>query len=348
MLIRIAWLSLLILLSSACSKKTDEDNQGQGDANPDTEATPNGTTPNTGATPSTGGTPNGTTPGEESYLLAIGTVQLLSGSDTQKVEVTLTKGNEPAAEQSISGKLTCQDESEAEGTTDAEGKVILRFAIQPNADETCDVRVDFGEGDIISKEKKDLQVAALRDLLQVANNGKLSFKNAPPQNGYVIKTKNCGDNAGMVKWTHDNVVTPITEIAIVPTSLSNPITSTDIKDTYLYGNIANCRFFVNGEEVAKLDYSRIFIKHLGFSITGGTGKIRLRHAYVNAAGTSIVLVVHTPNGAVRLTEATLLTDSGGRIEAISSGSASIDDIAWVKHETGLRRWVVSRNYSTGW
>ena len=36
MLTRIAWLSLLILLSSACSNKTDEENQGQGDANPDT------------------------------------------------------------------------------------------------------------------------------------------------------------------------------------------------------------------------------------------------------------------------------------------------------------------------
>ena len=57
MLTRIAWLSLLILLSSACSKKTGEENQDQGDANPDTKATPSGTTP------STGGTPNGTTQG---------------------------------------------------------------------------------------------------------------------------------------------------------------------------------------------------------------------------------------------------------------------------------------------
>ena len=40
MLTRIAWLSLLILLASACSKKTGEENQDQGDANPDTEATP--------------------------------------------------------------------------------------------------------------------------------------------------------------------------------------------------------------------------------------------------------------------------------------------------------------------
>ena len=57
MLTRIAWLSLLILLSSACSNKTGEENQDQGDANPNTQGTPNGTTP------STGGTPNGTTQG---------------------------------------------------------------------------------------------------------------------------------------------------------------------------------------------------------------------------------------------------------------------------------------------
>ena len=57
-------------------------------------------------------TPNGTTPGEENYVLAIGTVQLRAGFNTQTVEVTLTKGNEPEAEQSISGKLTCQEESE--------------------------------------------------------------------------------------------------------------------------------------------------------------------------------------------------------------------------------------------
>ena len=325
MLTRIAWLSLLILLSSACSNKADEDNQGQGDANPDTEATPNGTTP------STGGTPNGTTPGEEetqSYTLAIGTVQLRAGFNTQTVEVTLTKGNEPAAEQSISGKLTCQEESEAEGTTDAEGKVTLSFNLKPSASETCTVRADFGEDVIFSREKKDIQVAALRDLLQVANNGKFDFKSTAPQS-YKIKTENCGDNAGMVKWTNDNVVTPVTEV-------------TNTKDIYLYGNIANCRFFVNDEEIAKPDYSKIFIKFLLIQRTR-TSKIRLVHGYVWAGGTSIVLVVHASNGNVKFTETTLQLSNDDNRRAISSGVAADDDIAWIKHNTGLLRWVVSKN-----
>ena len=50
MLTRIAWLSLLILLSSACSNKTGEENQGQGDANPDTTATPTPTPTDQGNT----------------------------------------------------------------------------------------------------------------------------------------------------------------------------------------------------------------------------------------------------------------------------------------------------------
>ena len=331
MLTRIAWLSLLILLSSACSNKTDEENQGQGDANPDTQATPNGTTPSTGATP------NGTTPGEENYVLAIGTVQLRAGFNTQTVEVTLTKGNEPEAEQSISGKLTCQEESEAEGTTDAEGKVTLSFDLKPSASETCTVRVDFGEDVIFSREKKDLQVAALRDLLKVANNGKLSFKNTAPQNGYVIKTENCGDNAGMVKWTHDNVVTPITEV-------------TSITDIYLYDNIANCRFFVSDEEVAKPAYNKIYIKYLGITRTSGQGRLELIHGYVNAGGTSIVLVVHASNGNVKFTETTLQLSNDDNRKAISAGAPSLGDIAWIKHNTGLLRWVVSKDgrSSRGW
>ena len=333
MFARITSLSLLILLSSACSKKTDEDNQGQGDANPDTEATPNGTTP------STGGTPNGTTPGEEetqSYTLTIGTVQLRAGFNTQTVEVTLTKGNEPEAEQSISGKLTCQEESKAEGTTDAEGKVTLSFDLKPSASETCDVRVDFGEDVIYSREKKDIQVAALRDLLQVANNGKFDFKNTAPQS-YTIKTENCGDNAGMVKWTHDHVVTPTTEI-------------TNISDIYLYGNIANCRFFVNDEEVAKPVYNKIYIKYLGITRTSGQGRLELIHGYVWAGGTNIVLVVHASNGNMKFTETTLQLSNDDNRKAISAGAPSLGDIAWIKHNTGLLRWVVSKDgrSSRGW
>ena len=262
-------------------------------------------------------------------MLEIGTVQLRAGFNTQTVEVTLTKGNEPEAEQSISGKLTCQEESEAEGTTDAEGKVTLSFDLKPNADEACDVRVDFGEGDIISKEKKDLQVAALRDLLQVANNGKLSFKNTAPQS-YTIKTENCGSNAGMVKWTDDNVVTPMAEV-------------TDIKDIYLYGNIVNCRFFVNDEEVAKPAYNKIYIRLLAITRTSGDpGRLELIHGYAWAGGTSIMLVVHTPNGNVRLTAETLqLSDDDNK--AISAGAPLLGDIAWFKHKTGLLRWVVSKD-----
>ena len=171
----------------------------------------------------------------------------------------------------------------------------------------------------------------MRDLLQVANNGKLSFKNTAPQS-YTIKTENCGDNAGMVKWAHDNVVTPVTEVD-------------DIADIYLYGNIANCRFFVNDEEVAKPAYNKIYIKYLAIKMAagaigegGGMAKIRLTHGYAWAGNTSIVLVIHAPNGNVILTE-TLQLNSYGK--ATSAGRSPIGNIAWVKHNTGLLRWVVS-------
>ena len=194
------------------------------------------------------------------------------------------------------------------------------------------MRVDFGEDVIFSREKKDIQVAALRDLLQAVNNGEnngaFSFKNTAPPS-YKIKTENCGDNAGMVKWTNDHVVTPIAEV-------------TDIKDIYLYGNIVNCRFFVNDEEVAKPDYSnrKTYISRLVIQRVANSHKLRLIHGYVWAEGTSIVLVVHTPNGDVRLTETLQLSNDDNR-RAISAGVPLIDDIAWIKHKTGLLRWVVS-------
>ena len=105
---------------------------------------------------------------------------------------------------------------------------------------------------VLAKEKKDLQVAGLRDLLQVANNGAFSFKGTAPQ-GYTITTANCGDNAGMVKWTSDNVVTPLTRAG-------------DLSDVYLYGNIANCEFYLDDEEVAKPAYSKIYIRFLGIQL----------------------------------------------------------------------------------
>ena len=328
MLIRLATLSLLILWLGGCNKQAgDEDNQDN--VKPSTEETPNGTA-----------TPNGTTPNEEgtdSYTLEIGTVQLRAGLPTQTVEVIVKKDDKPVeADHSLSGELTCQAESKAEGTTDAQGKVILSFTLKPSESETCAVRVDFdtGEGYRIAKEKKDLQVAGLRDLLQVANNGAFSFKGTAPQ-GYTITTANCGDNAGMVKWTSDNVVTPITEV-------------TDLSDVYLYGNIANCEFYLDDEEVAKPDYSKIYIKFLAMSRASGStdegAMLQLMHGYVNAGNTSIVLVVYSPDSTHRFTE--VLSISGNR-HATSAQRSSINDIAWLKHNTGLLRWVVSRTHRTG-
>ena len=208
---------------------------------------------------------------------------------------------------------------------------------KPSASETCDVQVDFGEDVIFSREKKDIQVAALCDLLQAANNGEnngaFSFKNTAPPS-YKIKTENCGDNAGMVKWTHDNVVTPMAEV-------------NDIKDIYLYGNIVNCRFFVNDEEVAKPAYNKIYIKFLAITRTPGQGRLELIHGYVWAGGTNIVLVVHASNGNVKFTETTLQLSNDDKRKAISAGAPSLGDIAWIKHNTGLLRWVVSNNDRPG-
>ena len=121
-----------------------------------------------------------------------------------------SQGYKPILSRATNGKLTRQEESEAEGTTDAGGKVTPIFALKPSAGETCTVRVGFGEDDTISEEKKDLQVAALRDLLQVANNGKLSFKSTAPQS-YTIKAENCGDNAelNLDKIIHEYLLNPL-------------------------------------------------------------------------------------------------------------------------------------------
>ena len=323
MLTRLAILSALILWLGGCNKQAgDEENQDN--PNPSTTATPNGTT-----------TPNNTTPNEEktdgSYTLEIGTVQLRAGWQTQTVEVSVKKDDKPVeADHSISGTLTCQEESKAEGTTDAQGKVILSFAIKPSESETCEVRIDFdtGAGYRIAKEKKDMQVAGLRDLLQVANNGAFNFKGTAPQS-YTISTANCGDNAGMVKWESDNVVTPLTKAG-------------DLSDVYLYGNIANCEFYLDDEEVAKPAYN-VFIRYLA-NLTRIAGhvhdKLRLLHGYTGARNTSIVLVVHAPNGDTRFTK-TLQLDSEGRVVSEEIAGLALNDVAWVKHDTGLIRWVVS-------
>ncbi len=76
----------------------------------------------------------------------------------------------------------------------------------------------------------------------------------------------------------------------------------------------------------------------------------LAHGYVNAGNTSIMLVVHAPNGDVNLTETLQLIDNRGRITATSAGAPLLGDIAWIKHNTGLLRWVVSTTArkGTGW
>ena len=319
MLIRLATLSLLILWLGGCNKQAgDEDNQDN--VKPSTEETPNGTA-----------TPNGTTPNEEgtdSYTLEIGTVQLRAGLPTQTVEVSVKKDDKPVeADHNISGTLTCQAESKTtDGTTDAQGKVILRFSIKPSEGETCAVRVDFNldEDNIISKEKKDLQVAGL-PLLQVANDGKFSFKGTAPQ-GYVITTENCGDNAGMIKWTSDNNITLLKELG-------------DISDMYLYGNIANCKFYLDGEQLAKPDYRKIYIKYLTIQRRSGPGKIK----FISSTPGSIVLVVYAPDGTHRFTE-TLQLNNGN---ATSEQAPQLNDIAWIKHNTGILRWVVSRTKRDG-